>query len=97
MADPGSRVWRERSAGRGSCRGAFQGRAKVVGFASFLVDPFRAATRKGLRLSAGPRSSGVEHFLGKEEVVGSKPTVGSKERDGPHLPEVKHTHGQGEV
>ena len=24
-----------------------------------------------------PRSSGVEHFLGKEEVMGSNPVVGS--------------------
>ena len=26
----------------------------------------------------GPRSSGVEHFLGKEEVTGSNPVVGSR-------------------
>ena len=27
---------------------------------------------------SGPRSSAVEHFLGKEEVTGSSPVVGSK-------------------
>jgi hypothetical protein len=26
----------------------------------------------------GPRSSGVEHFLGKEEVAGSNPVAGSR-------------------
>jgi hypothetical protein len=31
----------------------------------------------GIRLSR-PRSSGVEHFLGKEEVIGSKPIAGSR-------------------
>jgi hypothetical protein len=34
----------------------------------------------GCSQSPGPRSSGVEHFLGKEEVIGSKPIVGSSDR-----------------
>ncbi len=39
--------------------------------------PCRASAREG-EGCLGPRSSGVEHFLGKEEVIGSKPIAGSK-------------------
>ena len=34
-------------------------------------------TRRGSGVSLRPRSSAVEHFLGKEEVIGSSPIVGS--------------------
>jgi hypothetical protein len=53
------------------------GIAQLARASAFQAEGRGFESRFPLQKATGPRSSVVEHFLGKEEVAGSTPAVGS--------------------